>query len=227
MTRRGSPGAATAGAGFSGIDSSIPTICPGDGGGGGTSGRGITDPATADAGGDGGTTCAAAAGSRSGTTVATKADATAGADTGISSVAMERNSSGASGSAGAADTPAASTSTGAVDTGVTTVPRCDGNADAPPNAGSVGATLAADENDGSGRNGAGRFATTGSPRAGVDGPLAAGLCTGVSGCGTAEFVSGVVEPTVIRTIAPQTLHRARTPFGGTFEGSTRNTERQS
>jgi hypothetical protein len=78
-------------------------------------------------------------------TVAPKADATVA---GVSSVDIERNSSGASGAAGAADTPAASTSTGAVDTGVTTVPTCDGNAEAPPNTGSVGATLAADENDG-------------------------------------------------------------------------------
>jgi hypothetical protein len=43
----------------------------------------------------------------------------------------------------------------------------------------------------------------------------------------AGFVSGVVAPTEIRRIAPQTLHRARTPFGGTFAGSTRNTDRQS
>jgi hypothetical protein len=66
MTRRGSPGAAMGGTGFSGVDSSMPTICPGDGGGGGTSGRGITEPATTDAGGDAGTACATVAGSCAG-----------------------------------------------------------------------------------------------------------------------------------------------------------------
>lgn len=40
-------------------------------------------------------------------------------------------------------------------------------------------------------------------------------------------VSGVVAPSVIRKMAPQTLQRARTPFGGTLAGSTRNTDRQS
>ncbi len=43
----------------------------------------------------------------------------------------------------------------------------------------------------------------------------------------AGLVSGVATPTLIRMIAPQTLHRALTPFGGTFAGSTRNTDRQS
>ena len=44
---------------------------------------------------------------------------------------------------------------------------------------------------------------------------------------SAGLFSGVVAPTVIRRIAPQTLQRARTPFGGTFAGSTRKTDRQS
>ncbi len=41
------------------------------------------------------------------------------------------------------------------------------------------------------------------------------------------FVSGVLAPTEIRMIAPHTLHRALTPFGGTLAGSTRKTDRQS
>jgi len=54
------------------------------------------------------------------------------------------------------------------------------------------------------------------------------LVTGVACRGViAGLVSGVVAPTEIRTIAPHTLQRARTPFGGTLEGSTRNTDRQS
>lgn len=44
---------------------------------------------------------------------------------------------------------------------------------------------------------------------------------------TEALLIGVIEPSVILMIAPQTLHRARTPFGGTFAGSTRNTDRQS
>ncbi len=63
--------------------------------------------------------------------------------------------------------------------------------------------------------------------AGVD-AATAGVRTGVTARGVmAGFVSGVVAPTVILRIAPQTLHRALTPFGGTFAGSTRNTDRQS
>lgn len=45
--------------------------------------------------------------------------------------------------------------------------------------------------------------------------------------GVDALVSGVVAPSVIRRMAPQTLQRARTPFGGTLAGSTRNTDRQS
>ena len=44
---------------------------------------------------------------------------------------------------------------------------------------------------------------------------------------TDGVVSGVVAPSVIRRMAPQTLQRARMPFGGTLAGSTRNTDRQS
>ncbi len=56
----------------------------------------------------------------------------------------------------------------------------------------------------------------------------AGVRTGVAVRGViVGFVNGVVAPTLIRRIAPQTLHRALTPFGGTFAGSTRNTDRQS
>jgi hypothetical protein len=62
---------------------------------------------------------------------------------------------------------------------------------------------------------------------GVAAPMA-GVRTGVDVRGViAGFVNGVVAPTVIRIIAPQTLHRALTPFGGTFAGSTRKTDRQS
>jgi hypothetical protein len=56
----------------------------------------------------------------------------------------------------------------------------------------------------------------------------AGVRTGVAVRGViAGLVSGVVAPTLIRMIAPHTLQRARTPFGGTFAGSTRKTDRQS
>ena len=63
---------------------------------------------------------------------------------------------------------------------------------------------------------AGVAATTAAVRTGV---MVRGVIVGL--------VSGVVAPTLIRMIAPQTLHRALTPFGGTFAGSTRNTDRQS
>ncbi len=63
--------------------------------------------------------------------------------------------------------------------------------------------------------------------AGVAGAMVADR-TGVEDLGViAGFVNGVVAPTVILRIAPQTLQRALTPFGGTFAGSTRNTDRQS
>jgi hypothetical protein len=92
--------------------------------------------------------------------------------------------------------------------------------------------------DGVGREGYGVPESYGSFAAGVmrriPGMLAgvaaatAGDRTGVEARGViAGFVSGVVAPTAIRRIAPQTLHRARTPFGGTLAGSTRNTDRQS
>jgi hypothetical protein len=55
-----------------------------------------------------------------------------------------------------------------------------------------------------------------------------GTCNGVFVLGvSAGFVNGVADPTLMRMMAPQTLHRARTPFGGTFAGSTRKTDRQS
>jgi hypothetical protein len=101
---------------------------------------------------------------------------------------------------------------------------------APLHIAAAGVGLPVDENDGVGRDGYGRGAATGSAITGVVGraePPTAGLCSGVSGRGTDVFVNGVVAPTAIRTIAPHTLHRARTPFGGTLAGSTRNTERQS
>ena len=51
--------------------------------------------------------------------------------------------------------------------------------------------------------------------------VAAGVCNDVTVLeGTAGFVSGVVVPRVIRRMAPQTLHRALTPFRGTLAGST-------
>ncbi len=207
MTRRGTPGAATAGTAFTGVGSTIPTSCPGDGGGGGTSGRGVTETVVANGGVDTGTA--------------------GGATAGVSSSDSERNSSGASGSVVVEDRPACSMSTGDADTGVLAIGTSDGSIVALLSAGSVGAILTGEENDGVGRDGNGRLVASGSLIAGVARPLAAGVCNGVSGCGKAAFVSGVVEPTEIRTIAPQTLHRARTPFGGTFAGSTRNTERQS
>ena len=59
-------------------------------------------------------------------------------------------------------------------------------------------------------------------------PVATGVCNGVGLLdGTAKFVSGVVAPSVIRTMAPQTLHRALTPFGGTLAGSTLKIDWQS
>ena len=100
--------------------------------------------------------------------------------------------------------------------------------------GGGGAGIAGVETDGVGRDGYGVPTSTisgsdGVPRfnAGAAAVAAAGR-TGVAVRGVmVVFVSGVVAPTLIRMIAPQTLHRARTPFGGTFAGSTRNTDRQS
>ena len=58
--------------------------------------------------------------------------------------------------------------------------------------------------------------------------VTAGVRIGVAVRGViVGFVSGRVAPTLIRMIAPHTLQRALTPFGGTFAGSTRNTDRQS
>jgi hypothetical protein len=56
----------------------------------------------------------------------------------------------------------------------------------------------------------------------------AGVRTGVIERGvSAGLVNGVVAPMLMRRMAPQTLQRALTPFGGTLDGSTRNTDRQS
>ena len=75
-------------------------------------------------------------------------------------------------------------------------------------------------NVGVGRRNPGRPEGAGWETAGVHtGEVARGVIAGL--------VNGVVAPTLTRRIAPQTLHRARTPFGGTLAGSTRKIDRQS
>ena len=90
--------------------------------------------------------------------------------------------------------------------------------------------------DGVGRDGYGMLAADGScieadarPMPGAPDGVADGTDGWRSGVWreTAGLLSGVTAPTEIRTIAPHTLHRALTPFGGTFAGSTRKTDRQS
>ncbi|MDZ7630952.1 MAG: hypothetical protein U5K74_06250 [Gemmatimonadaceae bacterium] len=129
-------------------------------------------------------------------------------------------------------TGAAAPTVGDEGTGVATIWPGDGGG-----GGTSGRAIAGVETEGVGREGYGVPLSAISVEVGVrliPGMLAgvaaatAGDRTGVADRGvSAGFVSGVVAPTVIRRIAPHTLHRARTPFGGTLAGSTRKTERQS
>ncbi len=168
-----------------GVTISPPTICPGDGGGGGTRGR---------------------------------ANAAAGVCIGIASIAGKEVSGVAMvGSAAIGVANFGNSIAGVTDAGVAN--------------GGV-------ETDGVGRDGYGVPVSGISVDSGVDRRML-GILAGVAGiigitrdgvaarATIAGLVRGVDEPTVIRMIAPHTLQRARTPFGGTFAGSTRKTERQS
>ena len=199
ITRRGSPPlAGTADTAAAGVGTGMPTSWPGDGGGSGTSGRGVSA---------GGATIGTAGGVCCVTAFA--------AGTGILSrfVAAAYAVDSATRSGKASDTPG-SVAAAAI-WGI-----------------SQGVAI-----DGVGRDGYGRFGASGALIAGVgrrnsgdtvgDNSPSAGVRRGVSRGGIAVFVNGVVIPTEIRTMAPQTLHRARTPLGGTLAGSTRNMERHS
>ena len=129
------------------------------------------------------------------------------------------------------------TAAGSVGVGVATI--CPGDGGGGGTSGrAAAATTAGVETDGVGRDGYGVPDSAMSDDVGVGrripGMLAgvaavtAGDRTGVEVRGViAGLVSGVVAPTVMRRIAPHTLHRALTPFGGTLAGSTRKTDRQS